>query len=117
MNAERSSTIRLIKDKIREGVSCLAFLEKSKGHDMYCCPYCGSGHGQHGTGAVKYYADTNTWYCFSCHTGGDVITLYQKSEGLEFMPAIKALAQQIGIDADAELAAADAKANENPRGS
>lgn len=42
-------------------------LERSPkaGRDMYICPICGSGHGKHGTGALKIYPDSNRVFCYS----------------------------------------------------
>ena len=51
------------RQEIRRLVNCTQYLEKSKGR-QYCCPFDNrnSGHGEHGTGAVKYYPKTNTWH-------------------------------------------------------
>lgn len=89
------------KEKIKTGVSCTEFLEKSQG-GLYCCPFpdCNSGHGENKTGAVKYYKDTNKFYCHACQRGGDVITLYQQTTGADYNEAVSLLAQRIGITVD-----------------
>lgn len=87
------------KQEIRSRVRCTDYLTKSK-YGNYCCPLCGSGKGQHGTGAVKYYQDSNTWHCHACGKGGDVIDLYQQATGTDFNTAFAALAQIAGIDID-----------------
>ena len=46
----------------------LSLLEKSKGANQYKCPYCNSGTGENGTGALNYYPDTKSFYCFACVT-------------------------------------------------
>lgn len=46
----------------------LSLLEKSKGGKQYICPYCSSGAGRNGTGALTYYPDTHRFYCFACDT-------------------------------------------------
>ena len=46
----------------------LSLLEKSKGANQYKCPYCNSGTGKNGTGALKYYPGTKSFYCFACET-------------------------------------------------
>jgi replicative DNA helicase len=46
----------------------LSLLEKSKGGKQYNCPYCSSGAGRNGTGALTYYPDTHSFYCFACVT-------------------------------------------------
>lgn len=58
--------------------------EKSKraGKGQYVCPLCGSGTGQHGTGAFTVYEDTNSWYCYSCGQSGDIYKLVELHEGI-----------------------------------
>lgn len=91
--------------QIKQGIPCTDYLEKSKSN-MYCCPYCGSGHGTHGTGAVKYYPDTNTWHCHACEKGGDVIDAYTATTGSDYNAALSFLAAQIGITIDSRPTAA-----------
>ena len=85
--------------EVRRQISCKDYLEKSK-NGMYCCPFCGSGHGTHGTGAVKVY-DTNTWTCHACNKSGDVIDLYQEETGTDFNAALEELAERLGYTIDA----------------
>ena len=87
------------KEKIKKDVPCTDYLEKSKGN-MYCCPYCGSGHGQSGTGAVKYYPETNSWTCHACNKSGDVIDLYAAQRGCDFNTALSDLSAELGIAID-----------------
>lgn len=84
---------------IRQRVDCKDYLEKSKG-GMYCCPFCGSGTGPHGTGALKLYGETNTWTCHACRKSGDVIDLYMARTGADFPTALSLLAQECGIAID-----------------
>ena len=84
--------------EIRTRISCKDYLEKSKS-GMYCCPFCGSGTGPNGTGALKLY-DTNTFTCHACNRSGDVIDLYRQTTGADYSRAIKELAQEIGIYID-----------------
>lgn len=85
-----------IKDCIKANISCRDLLEPSKS-GLYCCPVCNSGHGPHKTGAVKYYPESNTWYCHACNAGGDVIDLYGRIHGSEFNEAITELSARAGI--------------------
>lgn len=85
-------SIELVKEKI----DCRTFLEKSAGVGMFCCPLCGSGRGQHRTGALRYYADSKLFYCHACGAHGDVIELYQKVKGCDFKTALRDLAAQLG---------------------
>lgn len=86
------------KQAIKERISCTLYLIKSK-NGLYCCPFCGSGTGRNGTGALKLY-DTNTWTCHSCKKSGDVIDLYQKINGVDYAEALKELAESAGVEID-----------------
>lgn len=91
---DRQQAIQEIRSRIR----CSEYLTKSK-DGLYCCPFCGSGTGPHGTGALKVY-DTNTWTCHACNKSGDVIDLYREATGADFAKAVDELAQIAGIDID-----------------
>lgn len=41
--------------------------------------------------SCKLYYDTNTFYCFSCNTYGDVIKLVEKMKGVTFVEAVRYL--------------------------
>ena len=86
------------RQEIRSRISCKDYLTKSKS-GLYCCPFCRSGTGSHGTGALKVY-DTNTWTCHSCKRSGDVIDLYQQATGADYNTALSLLADEIGVTID-----------------
>lgn len=85
---------------IRNQVDCRTFLEKSAGAGMFCCPFCGSGRGQHRTGALRYYTDSKFFYCHACGAHGDVIELYQKVKGCDFKTALHDLSEQLGTSVE-----------------
>ena len=95
MNREEAKQI------IRERVRITDYLEKSKG-GLYCCPFCGSGHGTHKTGAVKYYPETNTICCFgACDKKSyDIFDIYMNKYGADYNTALQMLAGEIGIEID-----------------
>lgn len=86
------------RQEIRSRISCKDYLTKSQS-GLYCCPFCGSGTGAHGTGALKLYS-TNTWTCHSCKCSGDVIDLYQQATGADYNTALSSLADEIGVTID-----------------
>lgn len=95
------------RQEICTRIKCTDYLEKSKS-GLFCCPFCGSGHGKNATGALKYYPATNTVCCFGrCakDTGGkgksyDVIDLYRQKTGADYNTALEVLAQEIGFSLD-----------------
>lgn len=89
-----------LKDFIRQRFDCREFLKKSSGCSLYICPKCGSGCGQHKTGAVQYYPDTQRWYCHKCRTLGDIFMLYELEHGVNFNTALRALAEQLGTSVE-----------------
>lgn len=49
------------------------------------------------TPSFNIYPDNGSFYCFGCSTGGDVITFIMKIENLDYMEAVKYLAERGGI--------------------
>lgn len=50
------------------------------------------------TPSFHVYTDTQSFYCFGCGAGGDIITFTKKIENLEYMETIKLLAQKGGLE-------------------
>lgn len=58
------------------------------------CPF----HSEKTPSCVVYQDTQNPhFYCFGCHAGGDVITFLMKIEGLQYMDAVRMLAERAGI--------------------
>lgn len=67
---------------------------KKRGRNYLCsCPF----HSEK-TPSCTVFPDTQTFYCFGCGAGGDVITFTMKIENLDFMEALRLLAQRSGIE-------------------
>ncbi|XOQ48874.1 MAG: DNA primase [Eubacteriales bacterium] len=49
------------------------------------------------TPSFNVYSDNGSFYCFGCGAGGDVITFIRRIENLDYMEAIRFLAQRAGI--------------------
>lgn len=68
----------------------IKFTKKSRTRHWACCPF-------HNESGPSFYVDTatNTWRCFGCHSGGNVISLYRKLENdLPFPIACRNLAKK-----------------------
>ncbi|MGN1480378.1 CHC2 zinc finger domain-containing protein, partial [Porcipelethomonas sp.] len=50
------------------------------------------------TPSFHVYTDTQSFYCFGCGAGGDVITFTKRIENLEYIEAVRLLAQRGGLD-------------------
>lgn len=56
------------------------------------------------TPSFNVFEDTQSFYCFGCGAGGDVITFIRRIENLDYVDAVKLLAQQSGLDIPDEQA-------------
>ncbi len=67
---------------------------KRSGHDhVALCPF----HSEK-TPSFHVYTDTQSFYCFGCGAGGDVITFIKRIENLSYIEAVRLLAQRGGLD-------------------
>ena len=57
-----------------------------------CCPF-------HQEKTPSFYVNRprQTWHCFGCNQGGDIISFVQMMEGLEFPEALQILAEKAGV--------------------
>lgn len=97
--------IRICEGKVKQAeqydlvaikeVPCSQFLpgnpmKKSPGREFYKCPLHDDD-----TPSFCYYIEQNSWWCYGCSEGSDVIDLVQKLEGIDFKQAITILKQHI----------------------
>lgn len=47
--------------------------------------------------SFNVYPENNSFYCFGCGAGGDVITFIRKIENLDYIEAVKMLADRVGL--------------------
>lgn len=67
---------------------------KRRGRNMVgLCPF----HGEK-TPSFNIYTENGSFYCFGCGAGGDVITFIMKIENLDYIEAVKFLAQRAGME-------------------
>lgn len=50
------------------------------------------------TPSFTVYPDTQSYYCFGCGSGGDVITFIKNVENLDYIDAVRFLADRVGMD-------------------
>lgn len=67
---------------------------KKKGHNLVgLCPF----HSEK-TPSFNIYQDSESFYCFGCGVGGDVITFIRMIENLDYIESIKFLADRSGME-------------------
>jgi len=49
------------------------------------------------TPSFTVFPETSSFYCFGCHEGGDVISFVEKYENLEYIEAVRLLADRAGM--------------------
>lgn len=77
---------------VTELVSSYVNLRRSGRNLVGLCPF----HREK-TPSFNVYPENGSFYCFGCGTGGDVITFVRKIENLDYMEAVRFLAQRAGL--------------------
>lgn len=85
-------TLRMSCD-IESIVSSYVKLKRSGRNETGLCPF----HSEK-TPSMVVYNDTQSFYCFGCGAGGDVISFIMRIENLGYVEAVKFLAQRVGLE-------------------
>ncbi len=80
------------KNDIESVVSSYVSMKRRGRNLVGLCPF----HGEK-TPSFNLYPETNSFYCFGCGAGGDVITFIRKIENLSYVDAVKLLADRAGM--------------------
>lgn len=80
------------RNDIVDVVSSYVSLKKRGRNYVGLCPF----HNEK-TPSFNLYPENGSFFCFGCETGGDVITFIRKIENLDYMEAVRFLAQRAGI--------------------
>lgn len=80
------------KTDIEDIISGYVSLKKRGSTSVGLCPF----HNEK-TPSFTVYNDTQSFYCFGCGAGGDAITFIKKIENLDYIDAVKLLAQRVGL--------------------
>lgn len=80
------------KTDIEDIISTYVTLRKNGSTSKGLCPF----HNEK-TPSFTVYNDTQSFYCFGCGAGGDAVTFIKKIENLDYIDAVKLLAQRAGL--------------------
>ena len=81
-----------MKTDIEDVISTYVTLKRRGATLVGLCPF----HNEK-TPSFTVYPATQSFYCFGCGAGGDAITFVKKSENLDYLDAVKTLAQRAGL--------------------
>ena len=90
------------KERVRQATDIVALVSETVvlrprgGNDFWgCCPF-------HHEKSPSFHVTPSTglWHCFGCHAGGDVFDYVMRREGLDFLDAVRYLAERAHIDID-----------------
>ena len=80
------------KNPVEEVISSYVVLKKAGSTYKGLCPF----HNER-TPSFTVYPNTNSFYCFGCQNGGDVVTFIKNIENLDYVEAVKFLADRAGM--------------------
>lgn len=80
------------KTDIEDVISTYVSLRKRGSTSIGLCPF----HNEK-TPSFTVYNDTQSFYCFGCGAGGDAVTFIKNIENLDYLDAVKLLAQRAGM--------------------
>lgn len=81
-----------MKTDIEDVISTYVTLKRRGATLVGLCPF----HNEK-TPSFTVYPATQSFYCFGCGVGGDAITFLKKIENLDYLDAVKTLAQRAGL--------------------
>ncbi len=81
------------KNPIEEVIGSYVNLKRAGRNLNGLCPF----HNEK-TPSFTVYPDTQSFYCFGCGAGGDVFTFTRKAENLDYLEAVKRLAERSGVN-------------------
>ncbi len=81
------------RNDIESVVSGYVSLKRRGSNFVGLCPF----HGER-TPSFTLYPETNSFYCFGCGVGGDVIGFVRRIENIDYMSAVRLLADRAGMN-------------------
>lgn len=85
------------RNKIDDVISSYVTLKRAGSNRVGLCPF----HSER-TPSFTVFTNTETFKCFGCGAGGDVITFIMRAENLEYISAVEFLAKRAGLEMPAD---------------
>ncbi|MBQ8606379.1 MAG: DNA primase [Clostridia bacterium] len=89
---------------IEDVIGSYVSLKRNGSRYTACCPF----HNEK-TPSFTVFSDTSSYYCFGCGAGGDVITFVMNYENLDYVDAVKQLADRAGLALPEDRGVSDSK--------
>lgn len=83
----------IFKCDIQDVMSSYTNIQKNGRHNKTLCPF----HSEK-TPSMVIYPETQSFYCFGCGAGGDVISFIMRYENVDYVEAINILAKRVGLE-------------------
>lgn len=80
------------RNEISEVISSYVVLKRRGRNNVGLCPF----HSEK-TASFTVYDESQSFYCFGCGAGGDVISFVKRIENLDYIEAVRFLAQRAGL--------------------
>jgi len=81
------------RNDIEQVIGSYVTLKRAGSNYNGLCPF----HSER-TPSFTVFPSTHSFYCFGCGAGGDAISFMMRIENLEYVDAVRVLAQRIGVD-------------------
>ena len=81
------------RNRIDDVISSYVNLKRAGSNKVGLCPF----HSEK-TPSFTVFSNTETFKCFGCGAGGDVITFIMRAENLDYMSALEFLAKKSGLE-------------------
>ena len=81
------------RNNIEDVIGSYVALKRAGSNLKACCPF----HSEKTPSFTVYTGEGGHFYCFGCGAGGDVVSFIMRMENLDYVPALRFLADRCGV--------------------